>query len=77
MAAAEIIRRMVWGFLRLEWEYIERYGSAPVPISQIESLEVERSHMYHRKAPLSSSTSQVSSYHLGSSSYISSLGSYE
>lgn len=49
MAAAEIIRRMVWGFFRLEWEYIERYGAAPVPVTQIESLEVERSQMYQRK----------------------------
>jgi hypothetical protein len=57
MAAAEIIRRMVWGFFRLEWEYIERYGAAPVPVSQIESLEVERSQMYQRKAGSSSTVS--------------------
>ena len=30
MAAAEVVRRMVWGFLRLEWEHIEKYGAAPV-----------------------------------------------
>jgi hypothetical protein len=48
MAATEIVRRMVWGFFRLEWEYIERYGSAPVPVSQMEALEVERSVMYQR-----------------------------
>jgi hypothetical protein len=48
MAATEIVRRMVWGFFRLEWEFIERYGSAPVPVSQMEALEVERSVMYQR-----------------------------
>ncbi len=30
MAAAEVVRRMVWGFLRLEWEHIEKYGSCPL-----------------------------------------------
>jgi hypothetical protein len=49
MAAAEIIRRMVWGFFRLEWEYIEKYGSAPVPTSQLEQLEIEKSFMNQRK----------------------------
>lgn len=62
MAAAEIVRRMVWGFLRLEWEYIERYGSAPVPVSQIESLEAERSHMYQRKVTSSQVLSHLSSF---------------
>lgn len=38
MAAAEIVRRMVWGFLRLEWEHIERYGTAPVSPSGVEAL---------------------------------------
>lgn len=50
MAAAEIIRRMVWGFIRLEWEYIEKYGTAPVPLSEADSLEFEKSLMYERKA---------------------------
>jgi hypothetical protein len=42
MAAAEIVRRMVWGFLRLEWEHIERYGTAPVSPSGVEALRREQ-----------------------------------
>jgi hypothetical protein len=28
MAAAEIVRRMIWGFIRLEWEHIEKFGTS-------------------------------------------------
>ena len=49
MAAAEIVRRMVWGFIRLEWEYIEKYGTAPIPLAELESFEFEKSLMYQRK----------------------------
>jgi hypothetical protein len=45
MAAAEIVRRMVWGFLRLEWEHIEKYGSAPVSPEQVKALQYERARM--------------------------------
>ena len=38
MAAAEIVRRMVWGFLRLEWEHIEKTGAAPVSLSRQHGL---------------------------------------
>lgn len=41
MAAAEIVRRMVWGFFRLEWEHIEKFGSAPVSPERRGELELE------------------------------------
>ena len=41
MAAAEIIRRMVWGFLRLEWEHIEKTGSVPVSLKQQRGLALD------------------------------------
>jgi hypothetical protein len=31
VAAGEVVRRMVWGFFRLEWEQLEVFGSADVP----------------------------------------------
>lgn len=41
MAATEIVRRMVWGFLRLEWEHIEKTGSAPLSLRRQRSLARE------------------------------------
>ena len=41
MAAAEIMRRMVWGFLRLEWEHIEKTGSAPLSLHRQHTLARE------------------------------------
>lgn len=48
MAAAEVVRRMVWGFLRLEWEHIEKYGSAPMSPSRQEALRREQAKVGRR-----------------------------
>eukprot|EP00605_Chrysophyceae_sp_TOSAG23-4_P000130 GSChrysophyteH1.ASY1.ANO1.149.1 assembled CDS len=48
IAAAEVLRRMVWGFLRLEWEYIEKEH-------KIKSRDLELQHTQpHNKAAISS-----------------------
>jgi hypothetical protein len=41
IAAAEVLRRMVWGFLRLEWEHIEIQQKAAAIAAEIESTQKE------------------------------------
>eukprot|EP01041_Mallomonas_annulata_P005930 gene5930-11964_t len=59
ITAAEIMRRMMWGFLRLEWEQLERLGNPQIKddIDSMDSLEKMGVHTDTHASARSSSVS--------------------